>query len=491
MATGKTQKKIVMFPFMAYGHLNPFMALARQLERRKAYTVTIINTPLNIQKLKSSLPPNNTNITLVEIPFNVEPIHGLPPNVENTDALSYQEIVLFILASADLQAPFRNLLVHMTEKDGCPPLCIISDIFLGWTVEVANELGIFHSVFIAGAGYSMAAYFSISLNMHSYEAADEDELFLPDFPEASQIQSSQLGYDLKYTDAIKAWWAFRERQFSLCFRSDAVLLNTIKGLGEIGVKYFSRKLGAGKSVWMIGPACSNVNKDHDLHSNDISSWLDVHPPGSVLYASFGSQNALLPSQMRELALGLEASGKPFIWVIRPPIGFCATKEPKGEWFPDGFEERVRKKNQGILIFKWAPQMEILSHKSTGAFLSHCGWNSVLESLCQGVPIIGWPLVAEQLFNSKMLEEAGVCIEMARGTDSEDVKRDRIAEVIKMVLGKVNKGEEISRKAGEVKVKLEEAIKEGEGFKGSSVKAMDEFLNAASLIKTKGMSPMFK
>ncbi|KAJ0077470.1 hypothetical protein Patl1_35870 [Pistacia atlantica] len=360
MAEGKTQKKIVMFPFMAYGHLNPFMALARQMERRKAYTITIINTPLNIQKLKSSLPPDNTNITLVEIPFIVGPLQGLPRNVENTDALSCQEIVPFMLASADLQAPFRNLLVDMTEKDGCPPLCIISDIF---------------------------------------EADDEDEFFLPDFPEASQIQSSQLGNDLKYTDAVKAWWVFRERQFSFCFRSDAVLLNTIKGLGEIGVKYFSRKLGAGKSVWMIGPACSSVKKDYDLHSNDLSSWLDVHPPGSVLYAYFGSQNALLPSQMRELALGLEASGKPFIWVIRPPIGFCATKEPKGEWFPDGFEERIR------------------------------------------------------MFNSKMLEEARVCIEVARGIDSEDVKRDHIAEVIKMVLGRVNKGEEIRRKAWEVKSEI--------------------------------------
>ncbi|KAJ0011281.1 hypothetical protein Pint_34219 [Pistacia integerrima] len=260
-----------MFPFMAYGHLNPFMALARQIERRKAYTITIINTPLNIQKLKSSLPPNNTNITLFEILFNVGPLQGLSRNVENTDTLSYQEIVPFMLASADLQASFRNLLVNMTEKDGCPPLCIVSDI--------------------------MAAYFSISLNIHRFEADDGDEFFLPDFPEASQIQSSQLGNDLKYPDAVKAW-----------------------------------KLGAGKSVWMIGPACSSVKKDYDLHSNDLSSWLDVHPPG--------------------------------------------------------------------------------------------------------------------------------------GIDSEDVKRDHIAEVIKMVLGRVNKGEEIRRKASEVRV-------------------MDEFLNAATLIRNEG------
>ncbi|TXG64942.1 hypothetical protein EZV62_011936 [Acer yangbiense] len=484
MAMAEPEKKsIVMFPFMAYGHLNPFMALARQLERRKGYKITIVNTPLNIKKLRSSLPPNS-NISFAEIPFNVGADYGLPAGTENTDNLCYGFMIPFLIASENLKTPFKNLLVDISRIDGHAPVCVISDMFLGWTVEVAKELGIFHSVFIAGAGYSMAVYFSISLNMRGY-CPEKDEFSLLDFPEASKIQRSQLGNDLIYTGAAESWWTFKEKQFLFCLSSDAILLNTIDGLGgAIGAKYFSWKM-EGKPVWMIGPACNNsdtVKKDHkNMQIESIFSWLDLQAPDSVLYVCFGSQNAILPSQVRELALGLEASEKPFIWVVRPPIGFStATEDLQAEWFPEGFVERIRRKNQGLLVYKWVPQLKILSHKSTGAFLSHCGWNSVLESLCHGVPIIGWPLVGEQMFNSKMLEdEAGVCMEVAQGIVEGNVKCEHIAEVIKMGMEEINKGGEMRRKACEMKVKLEEAIKESEGFKGSSIRAMDEFLNTAS------------
>ncbi|KAK4849105.1 hypothetical protein QYF36_020889 [Acer negundo] len=266
MAMAEPEKKnIVMFPFMAYGHLNPFMALARQLERRKGYKTTIVNTPLNIKKLRSSLPPNS-NISFAEIPFNVGADYGLPAGTENTDNLSYEFMIPFLIASENLKTPFKNLLVDITRIDGHAPVCVISDMFLGWTVEVSKELGIFHSVFVAGAGYGMAVYFSVSLNMRGYcKNPEEDEFSLLDFPEASKIQLSQLGNDLIYTEAAESWWSFKEKQFLFCLSSDAILLNTIDGLGgAIGAKYFSRKM-EGKPVWMIGPACNNsdtIKKDH-------------------------------------------------------------------------------------------------------------------------------------------------------------------------------------------------------------------------------------
>ena len=83
--------------------------------------------------------------------------------------------------------------------------------------------------------------------------------------------------------------------------------------------------------------------------------------------------------MMELAIGLEASAKSFLWVITPPVGFDLRAEFRSEWLPEGFEEIIKETKQGLLVRNWAPQLEILSHKSTGAFLSHCGWNSVLES----------------------------------------------------------------------------------------------------------------
>nr|POE82639.1 udp-glycosyltransferase 92a1 [Quercus suber] len=338
-----------MFPFMAAGHLNPFMALARQLERKEGYTVTIVNTPLNVPRLKSSL-PSKTNIRLAEIPFQGTN-YGLPPDLENTDTLSHELVIRLMEASENLESPFKSLLIDISKHDGCAPMCIISDMFLGWTIKVANELGIYHAVFIAGAGYSMAIYFSLSLNVHQFQT-DDQEFLLPDFPEASKIQQSQLGNDLRLTDSNNALWLFRTRQFSHCFCSDAILLNTMEGLGDIGVQYFKRKMG-GKPVWMIGPACSSMKNDaynQEERSEKLSSktescceWLDLHPPASILYVSFGSYGTILPSQMMELALGLEASNKAFIWVIRPPFGFNPTEDFTVEWLPDGFKERIREK----------------------------------------------------------------------------------------------------------------------------------------------------
>ncbi|XP_030942229.1 UDP-glycosyltransferase 92A1-like [Quercus lobata] len=202
----------------------------------------------------------------------------------------------------------------------------------------------------------MAIYFSLSLNEHQFQT-DDQEFLLPDFPEASKIQQSQLRNDLRLTDSTNALWLFRTRQFSHCFCSDAILLNTMEGLGDIGVQYFKRKMG-GKPVWMIGPACSSMKNDayyQEERSEKLSSktescceWLDLHPPASILYVSFGSYGTILPSQMMELALGLEASNKAFIWVIRPPFGFNPTEDFRVEWLPDGFKERMREKKSRSL-----------------------------------------------------------------------------------------------------------------------------------------------
>ncbi|KAM2178410.1 hypothetical protein ACFX1R_033488 [Malus domestica] len=182
--------------------------------------------------------------------------------------------------------------------------------------------------------------------------------------------------------------------------------------------------------------------------------------------------------MMELAVGLEESGKPFVWVIRPPVGFDLKGEFRAEWLPHGFEERMSKRKQGLLVHNWAPQLEILSHKSTGVFVSHCGWNSVMESLSQGVPIVGWPLAAEQAYNSKMLvEEMGVSVELTRGVQSNIGWK----EVIDLVMDESGKGGEMRKNAGEIKKKIRGSIRDNDGDqgkeKGSSVKAMEDFVAA--------------
>ncbi|KAH0661527.1 hypothetical protein KY284_026458 [Solanum tuberosum] len=221
---------------------------------------------------------------------------------------------------------------------------------------------------------------------------------------------------------------------------------------------------------------SRLGKEHGLSSEECISWLNEHPERSVLYISFGSQNTIRTSQMMALAMGLEESERPFIWVIRPPIGFDIKGEFRSEWLPKGFQERVSKSQKGLLVKSWAPQLQILSHSSTGAFLTHCGWNSVLESLSQGMPIISWPLAAEQTFNSKMLmEEMGVCVELTKWYSS-DVDKEDVKEVVEIVLGENGKGKEMKEKAIELGMCIRDAVKEEEDFKGSSVKALDDFIS---------------
>ncbi|KAG5577423.1 hypothetical protein H5410_057557 [Solanum commersonii] len=130
----KKKGTIILFPFMAQGHIIPFLTLAFKLEK-KGYHIIFVNTPLNIKKLKLSL-PQNSSISLLKIPFNSSE-HGLPPNTENTDSLSYKLL---------------NLVSSLIEK----PLCVISDLFFGWSANIAHEFGIFHVIFSGAGGFGLA-----------------------------------------------------------------------------------------------------------------------------------------------------------------------------------------------------------------------------------------------------------------------------------------------------------------------------------------------
>lgn len=262
--------------------------------------------------------------------------------------------------------------------------------------------------------------------------------------------------------------------------SSGWLCNSVEEIEPLGFQILRNYLKS--PVWAVGPLIPPppANKS-SLSSDECIQWLNSQKPDSVLHISFGSQNTISPTQMMELAMGLELSGKPFLWVIRPPFGFDINGEFRSEWLPEGFEERVKKDKQGILVHKWAPQMEILNHESTGGFLSHCGWNSVLEGLREGIPMITWPLAAEQTYNSKMLvEEMGVALELTRGLEGK-VSKGEVKTVVELVLerGNENRGLEMKMKAVDAGKKLRDAMREDEkmGFKGSSIKAMDDFVDS--------------
>lgn len=368
-------------------------------------------------------------------------------------------------------------------KHSCNNVSVIADMFCGWTVESAKKLGVSHSVFVTSGAYGSAIFFSLWLNPpKDFDSSKEDELSLVDFPEV-QIRRSAIMKTIIPTDGTDPTTAFIRRQLSLSFQSRGLLLNTVEDFEKKGLSLLQRSPGL--PVWSIGPLVHQSSLPSIHADNKCIKWLNSKTPASVLYVSFGSQNSIPAQQMMQLAKGIEASGKHFIWVIRPPLEFAANEEFRAEWLPEGFENRITEKNQGILFHKWAPQLEILSHASVAAFLSHCGWNSVVESLSQGVPIIGWPLIGDQIYNSKMLEEMGMCIEIATEIQAADGLKNgwrEISKTIELVMGGTKRGNEMRIKAKEIKEVMRKAVREDEGSVGSSIKAIDDFLQGTFSMK---------
>ena len=163
-------------------------------------------------------------------------------------------------------------------------------------------------------------------------------------------------------------------------------------------------------------------------------WLNKQPRASVVFLCFGSIGRFSAEQTRELAAGLEASEQRFLWVVRAPPGDGADdpakmfrKPPEPDLdalLPDGFLHRTRER--GLFVKSWAPQRDVLAHGSVGGFVTHCGWNSVLEAVMAGVPMLGLPLHAEQRMNLRLLEKELRLAVALEGYDGGIVAAEEVA-----------------------------------------------------------------
>ncbi|KAL0371154.1 UNVERIFIED_CONTAM: UDP-glycosyltransferase 92A1 [Sesamum angustifolium] len=460
---GKGRENVVLFPFMAQGHILPFLVLAQQMER-KGYAVTFVNTPLNIKKLRESLPPATVAaIRLVGIPFNSSD-YGLPPDSEDTDSLPYSLSLRLLEASIFLKLPFKNLLADLIQEQGGErPVCVISDLFFGWAADVAHAFGIFHAIFSITGGFGMACYCSMWLNL-PHKNTDSHEFQLPDFPEAGTFHITQLTPAVLVAGEEDQFTDFQRRNIHTWSDSDALLFNTVEELDKTGLMYFRRKLGV--PVWGIGPLLLPVDNGRAMLSPEqCIEWLDKKEPKSVIYICFGSQNTISASQMMNLAKALDASGRSFIWVVRPPLGFDINAEFVAEqWLPEGFLQRIQDEERGLIVCKWAPQP--LRVEFSAGISQKWGSN---DQLADG---------SRAILQCKVV--GGGCRSLrggGQGTNFE-VRQEDIMEKIELVVGENEKGREIRRKSQEMKEMLGDAVRDEENYRGSSVKAMQEFFVAA-------------
>ncbi|CAA0386070.1 unnamed protein product [Arabidopsis thaliana] len=459
----------VVIPFMAQGHMIPLVDISRLLSQRQGVTVCIITTTQNVAKIKTSLSFSSlfATINIVEVKFLSQQT-GLPEGCESLDMLaSMGDMVKFFDAANSLEEQVEKAMEEMVQPR---PSCIIGDMSLPFTSRLARKFKIPKLIF---HGFSCFSLMSIQVVRESgilKMIESNDEYFdLPGLPDKVEFTKPQVSVLQPVEGNMKESTA---KIIEADNDSYGVIVNTFEEL-EVDYAREYRKARAGK-VWCVGPVslCNRLGLDKAKRGDKASigqdqclQWLDSQETGSVLYVCLGSLCNLPLAQLKELGLGLEASNKPFVWVIREwgKYGDLAN------WMQQsGFEERI--KDRGLVIKGWAPQVFILSHASIGGFLTHCGWNSTLEGITAGVPLLTWPLFAEQFLNEKLVVQilkAGLKIGVEKlmkyGKEEEIgvmVSRECVRKAVDELMGDSEEAEERRRKVTELSDLANKALEKG-------------------------------
>ncbi|CAN6343895.1 unnamed protein product [Urochloa humidicola] len=271
------------------------------------------------------------------------------------------------------------------------PDAVISDVHFFWNVDVAAYLGVPCVAFHAVGAFSMLALFKLLGANSVKETGGGGAVTLAGFPGPGiRVPVTELPEMLRSQEADRrATGARADSMHKRCF---GLAVNTFFDLEPGHCDMYVRQ-GYVKRAYFVGPLSlpspPAAAVDHDSPCID---WLDRKAARSVVYLCFGSLTHVSEAQLREIALGLEASGKPFLWVVRSET-----------WVPpEGWKERVGER--GMVVTGWAPQTAILAHPATGAFVTHCGWNSILETVAAGMPVLTWPMVFEQFITERFVTE---------------------------------------------------------------------------------------
>ncbi|KAJ4792849.1 UDP-glycosyltransferase [Rhynchospora pubera] len=455
---GKRQPPhILLIPFPAQGHIIPFLDLSRHLALQNL-SLTIVVTPSNLPLL-SPLLSKSPSIQTLSLPFPSSP--HLPPGVENSKDLPPSSFGLFIHALSSLHSPLLSWITSQTQTQN-PVSAIVSDFFLGWTQPLAEEVGIPRFAFSSSAVLGTAVLHSLLHRLPQRLDATDDSypISFPGIPGSPIYLWRQLTFLYRsYREGDPVSEAVRQN-FLWNFESLGFVSNTFKALEGIYLEHPLEDLGFRK-IWAVGPLTpinggTSRGGVMSVSASQVMTWLDRFDEGSVVYISFGSQ-AVLPSvQATVLATALEKSGLHFVWAMRDSTTL-----------PEGFEERIAKR--GMIIKGWAPQVAILSHHSVGWFLTHCGWNSVLEALTAGIVMLTWPMASDQFVNARFLVEvAGLAFPLWEGS-SEVPHEDELANILKEAV--TLKGTEVRSRAKEMGRKVAEGVSEG----GSSYQELEGFV----------------
>ncbi|KAJ0257597.1 UDP-glycosyltransferase 85A1 [Hirschfeldia incana] len=444
---------VVCVPFPGQGHINPMMQVAKLLHA-KGFHVTFVNNVYNHNRLLRSRGPNELN----SVPsFRFE---FIPDGLLETDGDRMQDLPSLCEATMkNCLAPFKELLHRVNARDDVPPVsCILADGIMSFTLDAAEELGVPNVLFWTTSACGFLAY------LYYHRCVDKGLCPLKDIdwvPKMRNLKPKDIPCFIRTTNPNDIMVNFLSREVHRAKRASAVILNTFDVLEHETIQYLQSIL---PPVYPIGPINQLVNRDIDKNSEigrigtnlwkedtKCLDWLDTKSQDSVVYVNFGSIIMMSAKQLVEFAWGLAATGKKFLWVIRPDLvnGDAAVLPP--EFLTETADRRM--------LVTWCPQEKVLAHPAVGGFLTHSGWNSTLESFCCGVPMVCWPFFAEQQTNCKFC-----CNEWEVGMEIDgDVKREEVDAVVRELMDG-EKGKRMRKKAEEWRSLAEEAT---ERLRGSS------------------------
>ncbi|MCE3216447.1 hypothetical protein HAX54_006585 [Datura stramonium] len=427
---------VVFVPYFTPSHMIPLVNIARLFASRHGVKVSIITTHYNALFFESSIDESGQQIFVHKLKFPSDEV-GLPQGIENFSSVTASEMSLLFMGIALLQKPMEDLIVELS------PHCIVSDVCLTWTVDVAEQLKV---------------------------SSDSESFLIPGLPNKIEMKRSQLPENIK-TNPEGPYWEMMKRIKESEPRSYAMIHDTIYDLESTYAELYQKIKG--KKPWLIGPLFYFSKREESSNSRNTAvqerhsclSWLDSQEPNSVVYICFGSMGRFSDAQLTEIALALEASDSSFLWVVRN--GDKTQENDQKNWMPTSFKGKMLTNNKGLIVRGWVPQLKILNHPAIGAFMTHCGWNSILESLTAGVPMLTWPLFAEQFYNEKLVEVlgcgVGVGAEVCHSTfDITDtiVKKENIEASVKMLMNASKKSETTRSRAKDVEATIKRAVEKG-------------------------------
>ncbi|VFQ96626.1 unnamed protein product [Cuscuta campestris] len=444
---------VLAIPYPSQGHINPMLQFCKRLVSKGLKATLAITT---FHSNSSTTPLSGGTVGIDTFSDGCDE-SGFAQAASITDYLSRLEA-----------AGSRSLaeLLDKYEKSGSPVACVVYDAFLPWALEVAKKYG----------GVSAAAFFTQACGVnYVLYCVHSGRLELPvatppvNIPGLPPLDLPDMPSFIYHHGSYPAYFELVLQQFRNVDKADFVFVNSFYKLEAEVVDTMSKM----SPFLTIGPTIPSLYLDNRVindteyglslypldPSTSIIEWLNTKPAGSVVYVSFGSMAALDRNQMEELAWGLYNTNAPFLWVVR---------HSETSKLPSGFVETPSKG----LVVTWSPQLQVLSHRAVGCFFTHGGWNSTLEALSLGVPMVAMPQWTDQTMNAKLIVDVWKVGGRVRVGENGVVGREEVERCVREALD-AEKGKEMKENAGKWSELAKEAVSEG----GTSDKAIDEFVSS--------------